>query len=71
MHELGSGDRFVALLFFAVLAVSPPLLSIFSAPDLVLGIPVLYLYLFGAWAALIALLARISRRIERGERGPD
>jgi hypothetical protein len=68
MKEPGSGDRFVALLLLGALAFSPPLLSIFSARALVLGIPVLYLYLFAAWAVLIVLLARISRRAATAER---
>jgi hypothetical protein len=63
----GTGDKLVALLLLAVLAVSPPLLAIFAVPGLVLGIPVLVLYLFGAWAALIVLLALVSRGAEESE----
>jgi hypothetical protein len=62
MREHGSGDRFVALLLLGALAFSPPLLSIFSVPRILFGIPILYLYLFAAWGGLILLLARISRR---------
>jgi hypothetical protein len=63
------GDRFIALLLLGVLAFSPALVSIFSLPRLVFGVPALYLYLFGAWAALIALLALVSRRAAADERG--
>jgi hypothetical protein len=67
MKEPDAGDRFVALLLLGVLAFSPPLLSIFSVRTLVLGIPLLYLYLFAAWAVLIVLLAWISRRARTSE----
>ena len=43
----------------------PPLLSIFNRAETVLGIPLLYLYLFLAWAGLIGLIARLLRH------GPD
>ena len=35
----------------------PPLLSIVSVPEYVFGIPLLYLYLFAAWAVVILLMA--------------
>ena len=47
----------VVLFVVALLAFNPPILSIFSVPDLVFGVPVLYLYIFAAWGIVIALLA--------------
>lgn len=47
----------VVLFVVALLAFNPPVLSIFSVPELMFGIPTLYLYIFVAWAAVIALLA--------------
>jgi hypothetical protein len=38
------------------------LLSLFSSEGRVLGIPVLYAYLFAAWTTVIALIALIVRR---------
>ena len=67
----GSGtpeERWVALFLLGALAFSPPLLSIFSVEATAFGIPVLYVYLFIAWGALIALTAIVARRLHRAER---
>jgi hypothetical protein len=50
------GERAIALFLLAFLAFNPPLLSIFSADVIVFGVPLLYLYLFCAWAGIIALI---------------
>jgi hypothetical protein len=47
----------LVLFVVALLAFNPPILSIFSVPDLVFGIPLLYVYIFAAWGCVIALLA--------------
>src|SRR3546814_13285929 len=47
----------VVLFVMALLAFNPPMLSIFSVPDLIFGVPTLYLYIFVAWGGVIALLA--------------
>ena len=39
----------------------PPLLRVFNRPVRILGMPVLYLYLFVAWAALIGMTAAVVR----------
>ncbi|HEX6959061.1 MAG TPA: hypothetical protein VF194_13835 [Ferrovibrio sp.] len=43
----------------------PPYLSIFSRAEFVFGIPVMHLYVFGAWLAGILLTALLSRRFIR------
>ena len=58
-------ERLVALFLLAVFLFTPPLLLIFDAPSTLAGVPVLYLYLFGAWAVLILLLALISEFSEQ------
>ncbi len=55
--------RLVALFLFGVLLFNYPLLALFSRADEVLGVPLLYVYIFGAWALFVILLARA---IERG-----
>ena len=52
-----NGEWSVVLFVVALLAFNPPILSIFSVPDLLFGIPLLYLYIFVAWGGAIALLA--------------
>jgi len=52
-----NGEWSVVLFVVALLAFNPPVLSIFSVPELIFGIPTLYLYIFVAWGGVIALLA--------------
>ena len=54
--ELGK-ERMIFLFLMAVLVLNPPFLTIFDIPRTLLGVPVLYIYLFACWAVLIALAA--------------
>jgi hypothetical protein len=56
------------LVLFAALLVWP-LLTIANRPQLIAGVPALVLYLFGVWAAIVAVLAWAARRAGR-EDGP-
>ena len=63
MNRIGlKHERAIALFVLALLAFNPPLLQIFSAPELILGVPVLYIYLFCAWGGVILLVALNARR---------
>ena len=55
-HDIGSTARVIAVFLVGCLAFGYPLLALFNVPATVLGVPVLYLYVFGAWAALILLI---------------
>ena len=44
-----------------------PLLAIANHPALVLGVPALVLYLFAVWAAIIAVLLALGRRLRPAE----
>lgn len=57
------GQRLVALCMLGWVLFNYPILAIFNVPGAVLGIPVLYAYIFLAWALLIALMALA---VERG-----
>ncbi|MBI1776309.1 MAG: hypothetical protein HYR63_13265 [Proteobacteria bacterium] len=57
MTSANFGDRLIALFLLGVLLISPPLLAVVRADVLVAGIPLLFLYLFVAWALLVGLLA--------------
>jgi hypothetical protein len=63
------GDRSIALFLLGLLAFSPILLSVFRSDALLSGFPLLYLYLFGAWVVLIALMVLVFRTRDRGEDG--
>jgi hypothetical protein len=58
-------QRFVALCILGVLLFNFPILALFNVPGAVFGIPVLYAYIFGAWAALIALMAFVAEAFGR------
>jgi hypothetical protein len=50
-------DRLIVLFLAGVLVMNYPLLAMSDRSFSWLGIPVLYLYLFGSWFAFIILLA--------------
>ena len=51
--------RLIAAFLLGMLLLNYPLLSLFNLPRLVLGVPVLYAYIFLVWGLLIVLI-RIS-----------
>ncbi len=53
-------DWSIVTFLFAVLALNPPILTIFSVEVFVFGIPLFYLYLFTVWAIIVALVGRIA-----------
>ncbi len=53
------GQQLVALFLLGCIFFNYPILSLFSMDGLVWGIPVLYVYIFTAWTALIGLMALI------------
>jgi hypothetical protein len=55
-------ERLFALFLLGIIAFTPPFLGIFNTPRLILGIPILYLYLFGTWGLLIGLVALTVHR---------
>ena len=56
------GPRLVALFLLGCLLFSYPLLALFNTGGSVLGIPVLYAWLFGAWIGLIVLMILVVER---------
>jgi len=47
-----------------------PLLAIANRPRLILGIPVLVVYLFGLWSAIVAVLFALAGRVPPPEDEP-
>jgi hypothetical protein len=62
------GQRFVALCMLGILLFNYPVLALFNVSGSVFGIPVLYAYIFVAWAALIALMAMVAESRGRDRR---
>ena len=56
-------QRMIGLFLLGVLLLYSPLLSLFDTDAELLGIPVIYIYLFSTWVVLIALIAWL---VERG-----
>jgi hypothetical protein len=54
--------RLAALFILGALLFNYPLLALFNRPALTGGIPILYLYVFAAWALLVALLVLVIER---------
>ncbi len=54
--------KLVALFVIGALLLNFPALAIWNRPATLLGIPVLYLFLFGVWAAGILAVWVLARR---------
>lgn len=54
------GERSIALFLLGLLLFNPPVLSLFKINVEVMGVPLLYLYVFTAWGAFIALMGLIA-----------
>jgi hypothetical protein len=58
------GQRLTALCLLGFLLFNYPVLALFNLPASVLGVPVLYAWIFCAWAVLIALMAWVVEKRE-------
>ena len=56
-------ERYVALIILTALLFNPPIMSIFNSTELILGVPMLFMYLFAAWALIIGLNAYLAKRL--------
>ena len=62
MSEQTKSQRFVALCMLGMVLFNFPILALFNVGGTFFGVPVLYAYIFMAWAALIALMALVAER---------
>ena len=62
MRSMVKGPRLVAVFLLGLLLFNYPLLALFNRPATLFGIPLLYAYIFVAWAVLIGLLALVVER---------
>lgn len=58
-------QRLVAVFMLGCLLFSYPLLALFDGGGEVFGIPLLFAYLFGAWALLIVAMILVVERSNR------
>ncbi|MGH6895497.1 MAG: hypothetical protein ACREJ5_02975 [Geminicoccaceae bacterium] len=62
MRNQDRGKRLIAVFLLGMVLLNFPLLTVVDAGQRVLGLPPLFLYLFGVWAGLIVLLALLVER---------
>lgn len=55
-------QRLAVLFVLGCLLFNYPLLALFNRPERVGGVPLLYVYVFAAWALLIGLLALVIEK---------
>ena len=55
-------QKLVALFILGAVLFNYPILSLFNNAGSVLGVPVIYVYIFVAWAGVIGLVAWIVER---------
>ena len=53
------GQRLAALFLLGLFLLNYPLLNLFASASELLGIPVLYAYVFAVWALLIGAMALV------------
>jgi hypothetical protein len=56
------GQRLVGIFLLGCLLFNYPMIALFNVRASLLGVPLLYAYLFAAWAVLIVLVALVMRR---------
>jgi hypothetical protein len=62
MAEKPRGAHLVGAGALGLLLFGYPLVAVFDVPSTVFGVPVLWAYLFVAWAVVVALVALALRR---------
>ncbi|MGQ0509467.1 MAG: hypothetical protein ACT4P9_02530 [Betaproteobacteria bacterium] len=56
-RDEAKGQRLVALFILGCLLFNYPVLSLFNVASDAFGVPLLYAFIFAAWAVLVALMA--------------
>ena len=56
------GQRLTALFLLGCMLLNYPIASLFAGDALIFGVPLLYAYIFFAWALLIAWMAMVVER---------
>ena len=61
-HPDRRGPRLATLFLLGCLLFNYPLMYVFSIDGRLFGVPILFAYLFAAWAGLIALVALVAEK---------
>jgi hypothetical protein len=57
-----TGQRLAAIFLMGCVLLNYPILSLFTRPVAIAGVPLLYAYIFGVWALLIGLMVVVIER---------
>lgn len=80
LHSSKAPDAAIVLPLFGLFLLMPPAIGLFASERQLFGIPLLVLYVFGVWAALILGALLLARRLgplaaagqeEPGQAEPD
>ena len=63
----GLRDAAKLLPFTAAVLLLPPFILVFAAPALISGIPLIIIYVFGVWAAVVFCAWLLARQLARAE----
>lgn len=63
--ETKKAQKLISLFLISLLLMNFPLLSLFNTPSLLGSIPLLYVYIFGAWLVLIIIIGLIINKKEK------
>ena len=55
-------QRLAAIFLLGCVLLNYPVISLFNRPAEILDVPLLYIYIFAAWAVLIALMAYVIEK---------
>jgi hypothetical protein len=58
----GKGQRLIALCMLGCILFNFPILALFNVSESLFGVPLIYAYIFLAWALLIALMAWVVEK---------
>ena len=58
-----TGQRLAAVFMMGCFLLNFPILALFTRSGEVVGIPLLYVYVFGVWTLLIGLMALVIERL--------
>lgn len=67
----GTKDAATVLPFIAAILFLPPLILIFASPVAISGLPLILLYVFAAWAFVIASAFILALRLKDFRDAPD
>lgn len=67
-HRLRLRESWVILFIMGIIMLNFPFLQIFNRPDLIFGLPLLFLYLFIGWAVSIFIVYLYTLANENGDK---